>query len=127
MYVNKLFTYLSAHISKSERCFNVKSSTYYFHMKTKILADFQICITVPLIQFLSFLKLFINPFYLPTNCLSVFDQFVGLVLQELTHFVPIFLFISILSSIQGQQRRIQNSVKYLKWSFLRNYLTAFSH
>ena len=127
MYVNKLFTYLSADISKSERCFNVKSSTYYFHMKTKILADFQICITVPLIQFLSFLKLFINPFYLPTNCLSVFDQFVGLVLQELTHFVPIFLFISILSSIQGQQRRIQNSVKYLKWSFLRNYLTAFSH
>ena len=27
---------------------NVKSSTYYFHMKTKILADFQICISVPL-------------------------------------------------------------------------------
>ena len=31
------------------RCFNVKSSTYCFHMKTKILADFQICISVPLI------------------------------------------------------------------------------
>ena len=28
---------------------NVRSSTYYFHMKTKILADFQICISVPLI------------------------------------------------------------------------------
>ena len=28
---------------------NVKSSTYYFHMKTKISADFQICISVPLI------------------------------------------------------------------------------
>ena len=27
---------------------NVKSLTYYFHMKTKILADFQICISVPL-------------------------------------------------------------------------------
>ena len=26
---------------------NVKSSTYYFHRKTKILADFQICISVP--------------------------------------------------------------------------------
>ena len=26
----------------------MKSSTYYFHMKTKILADFQICISVPL-------------------------------------------------------------------------------
>ena len=27
----------------------MKSSTYYFHRKTKILADFQICISVPLI------------------------------------------------------------------------------
>ena len=26
----------------------MKSSTYYFHVKTKILADFQICISVPL-------------------------------------------------------------------------------
>ena len=26
----------------------MKSSTYYFHIKTKILADFQICISVPL-------------------------------------------------------------------------------
>ena len=26
----------------------MKSSTYYFHMKTKILTDFEICITVPL-------------------------------------------------------------------------------
>ena len=32
------------HISKSKRCFNVKSWTYYFHMKTKILVDFQMCI-----------------------------------------------------------------------------------
>ena len=27
----------------------MKSSTHYFHVKTKILADFQICISVPLI------------------------------------------------------------------------------
>ena len=36
-----------------EKVFNVedvKSSTYYFHMKTTILADFQICISVPLKQ-----------------------------------------------------------------------------
>ena len=26
----------------------MKSSTYYFHVKTKILVDFQICISVPL-------------------------------------------------------------------------------
>ena len=37
-----------AHISKSRWSFNVKSSAYYFHMKTKILTDFQICISVPL-------------------------------------------------------------------------------
>ena len=33
---------------KSKRCFNVKSSAYHFYMKTKILADLQICISVPL-------------------------------------------------------------------------------
>ena len=32
----------------SQRCFNVKFSTYYFHMKTKMLTDFQIYISVPL-------------------------------------------------------------------------------
>ena len=41
---------LVAHISKSKKCFNVKFSTYYFHMKTKIFTDFQICISVPLIN-----------------------------------------------------------------------------
>ena len=33
---------------KNKRSFNVKPSTYYFHMKTKILVDFQICISAPL-------------------------------------------------------------------------------
>ena len=37
---------LRAPISKSKRSFNVKSSTYYFHMKTKILADLQICFSL---------------------------------------------------------------------------------
>ena len=37
---------------KSKMCFNTKSSTYYFHMKTKLLTDFQICISVPLTVFL---------------------------------------------------------------------------
>ena len=51
MFVNKLFTYLTcAYLRKSKRCFNVKSSTYYFHVKTKISADFQTCISVPLNQ-----------------------------------------------------------------------------
>ena len=39
---------LRAYISKRKRCFDVKSSTNYFHMTMKILADFQICISVPL-------------------------------------------------------------------------------
>ena len=37
-----------AYISKSKRCFDVKYSTCYFHMKIKILTDFQICISLPL-------------------------------------------------------------------------------
>ena len=37
-----------AHISKSKRCFSLKPSTYHFDMKTKILADCQICISVTL-------------------------------------------------------------------------------
>ena len=41
-------TFHVSHVPKSKRYFNVKSSTYYFHMKTKILTDFQICISVPL-------------------------------------------------------------------------------
>ena len=39
---------ISQKVIKGKRCFNVKFSTYYFQMKTKILADFQICIGVPL-------------------------------------------------------------------------------
>ena len=45
MFVNKLFT---SHVRMSERYFNVKPSTYYFHLERKILEDFQICFSVPL-------------------------------------------------------------------------------
>ena len=48
MFVNKLMTYLTFTYLKGKRCYNVTSSTYYFHVKTKILAEFQICISVPL-------------------------------------------------------------------------------
>ena len=37
-----------AHIAKSKRCLNTKSLRHFFYLKTKILADFQICISVPL-------------------------------------------------------------------------------
>ena len=43
MFVNK-----RVYISKNKWCFNVKSSVYCFHMKTKMLANFQICIGIPL-------------------------------------------------------------------------------
>ena len=48
MFVNKPFTYIMYACIKSKRCFNVKSSTYHFYTKKEILADFQICISVPL-------------------------------------------------------------------------------
>ena len=51
---------LRAHISKSKRCFNMKSSANYFHMTTKILADFQICISVPLKFFRVLTHIFFN-------------------------------------------------------------------
>ena len=38
------------HTSKSKRCFNEKSSTYYFYMKTKMLQDFQMWISAPLVS-----------------------------------------------------------------------------
>ena len=42
MFVNKRLTYLTSVYLM------MKYLTYYFHMKTKILADFQTCIRVPL-------------------------------------------------------------------------------
>ena len=41
---------LRAHISKNRKCYDVKSSTYCFHVNTKILTGFQIYISVPLIE-----------------------------------------------------------------------------
>ena len=47
----KNFSHISgAHTSERKRCFNIKSSTYYFHVKTKMLENFHICISVPLIS-----------------------------------------------------------------------------
>ena len=48
MLVKRLFAYLMCAYLKSERCFNVNFSAYHFHMKAKILADFQIYISIPL-------------------------------------------------------------------------------
>ena len=45
----KNFSHISlAHVPKSKRFFIVKSSTYCFHVKMKILADFYICVSLPL-------------------------------------------------------------------------------
>ena len=48
-YLKTNFSHISRmNNSKSKSFFNVKPSTNYFHTKTKILPDFQICISVPL-------------------------------------------------------------------------------
>ena len=39
---------LGVHILESKRFYNVIPSVHYFHVKTKMVADFQICISVPL-------------------------------------------------------------------------------
>ena len=48
MFFNKYFKHFGCVYLKSEQCYNVKSSTYYFYMKTKILAGIHICVRVPL-------------------------------------------------------------------------------
>ena len=45
MFINNFSHISRVRISKNKKCFNVKSLTYYFHKKTKILAYFQICIS----------------------------------------------------------------------------------
>ena len=48
MFVNKHSRYVKCTYLKRERCYNVQSAWYYFYMKTNILQDFHICISVPL-------------------------------------------------------------------------------
>ena len=59
------------------RCFNVKSSTYFL-MKTKILADFQICISVPLSKVTSW----IFPLKFLFSLLSIFLSYLSLLLNS---------------------------------------------
>ena len=53
---------LHAHISKIKSVLKWNLQTHYFHMRTKILADFQICISAPLKGFMKALKAFIKPY-----------------------------------------------------------------
>ena len=53
MFVNKHFINTGAYISKSKWCYNGKPNGIFFYMKTKIPLNFPICISVPLILFLS--------------------------------------------------------------------------
>ena len=46
MFVNKYIS--GVYISKNKQCHNVKPTTYHFYVKTKILVDFHICISVTL-------------------------------------------------------------------------------
>ena len=93
-----------AFISKSKRCLNVKSSTYYYHMKTKILADFQIYMRVPL-------KDKTNPKMFDSNCLwqlkwcktqSLLQYVLSLKLCIFILSFHLFIYISHLIYIQSQ-------------------------
>ena len=48
MFVKRHFTYIVCAYLK--KCYDVKFSEYYFHVKAKTLADFQICLSVPFIN-----------------------------------------------------------------------------
>ena len=48
MFANKHLHIWLIHTSKSKMCYNVIISVHYFYIKTKMLAGFQICISVPL-------------------------------------------------------------------------------
>ena len=50
MFVNKHFILSNTHNSKSKWCDNAKLLEYYFYVKKKMSVDFQICISVPLID-----------------------------------------------------------------------------
>ena len=57
-----------AYISKSKMCFNVRSWSYYFRMRAKRLADFQIFISVAIATNYNFYSFFINEKFL--KCLK---------------------------------------------------------
>ena len=61
MFVNNFFTYLTCAYLKKQTHSNVKSSTHYFHVKTKILSDFQICISLTLSNIISPTQITITP------------------------------------------------------------------
>ena len=46
IFVNKHFINKGEYISKSKRCYNAKPAAYYFYIRTKILLNFCICISV---------------------------------------------------------------------------------
>ena len=58
---------------KSKRDFNVKSSTNYFHVKTEVSEDLQICISM----LLSLLSVPLRRLY-RTSCLRVFFKIAAL-------------------------------------------------
>ena len=75
------------HISESKRCYNVIPSVYYFYVKTKMLADFQICISVSSI-FLTFVSLFSFIVYLVRfNNLTTYICFTLLKAKEKNLFI----------------------------------------
>ena len=58
------------------------------------------------------------------NRSSIFNKVAAIGLQLYYKWIPVFL--RFLITVQNQ-KRIQNPVKHLRWSVLREYLLTFSH
>ena len=50
MFVNKHSKISGMHISENKCCYNLIPSIHYFYVNRKILADFQVCLSAPLIS-----------------------------------------------------------------------------
>ena len=130
MFITKRFTYFTCAYLERKRCFNVASSTYSFHVKTNILADFQIWISAPLNQLV-----LLTYWYLTlTNksCVCVFlveiwwCRFHNLIIWYVSiaacffFFFLLILFINLKWTINISSIHILCSLHY-KWMFLMKF------
>ena len=117
------------HISKSKTFFNVKSSTYHFNIKMKILAYFQICISVPL-SFAYYIEAFSYRdtlyFVYLSLCLRLglfMSYLCDLSYLFILFFIIIFIFITINYIISLRQKNL--SFEHVSQKFSLRVLLSF--
>ena len=126
------FSYISReHIPRTKRRFNLKSSTDSFHMKTKILAEFHICVSVPLRTLIWHIRrsmtflLRHHLYSLKTRCeseriLSI-KNMLNLKMKSLTHGIPTEL------TEQDQRTILFTETRNVHLQFLPYNTTNISH